>query len=319
VGSGLAGVGTAMSSIAWSIAVLVVAVLLETASVGARLAVGLSGTLSNPNDLAAVLVIGLPFCAWYVLASGRPLVLRVVMAAVTAVELVMLLKTGSRMGLLTLLFVGLGLFFITRGRERLLLAVVTLAIGLGAIFFVPRAIQERYETMVNRGVEESQGNFDALAAISSTHGRWNLFVHSLEVTAHHPLLGVGPGNFSSRNAEIAKDAGEAANWQVTHNSYTQVSSECGIPAALLFGWLLLYGLRNANRLRKAMPLHPELRNAAPMAFWLLVGIAAYGFCGMFAAIAYGYQLPLLVAIVVSLDTATAAALAPPAGSPASIR
>jgi len=48
----------------------------------------------------------------------------------------------------------------------------------------------------------------------------------------------------------------------------------------------------------------------------LVAIAAYGFSAMFGAFAYGYQLPLLVAMVLLLDTATAGALAQLPGSPA---
>ena len=208
------------------------------------------------------------------------------------------------------------LFFITRGRQRLLLALLTLAAGVAALVFVPRAIQERYETMVDSNVEESQGNVDAMKAIGSTQARWSLFVDSLLITAQHPLLGVGPGNFSGRDAEMIKATGGRPGWQVTHNSYTQVSSECGIPAALVFAWLVLYGLRTTNRLRRAMPVHPELRSKAPMAFWLLVAIAAYGFSAMFGAFAYGYQLPLLVAMVLLLDTATAGALAQLPGSPA---
>lgn len=318
VGTGLAGVATVMSGVAWGMAVVVVSLLLQTAS-GARLAFELGGTLSNPNDLAALLIVGLPFCAWYVLGSGRPLFLRVVMAAVSAFAFIMLLKTGSRMGLLTLLFVGVVLFFITHGRDRLLLVVLALAAGIAAAIFVPKVIQERYQTMVDKDADDSQGNADAMKALGSSQARWNLFVHSLVVTAHHPLLGVGPGNFSGENADITKRAGQRANWQVTHNSYTQVSSECGIPAALIFAWLVLYGVRTSNRLRQAMALHSELRSKMPMAFWLLVATAAYGFSAMFGAIAYGYLLPLLVAVVHSLKTATADVLAQPARSPAPTR
>jgi len=67
------------------------------------------------------------------------------------------------------------------------------------------------------------------AFVPSNHGteaslsaqqRKELLFKSLKVTVRHPLFGVGPGNF-----EVVSGA-----WDVTHNSYTQISAEGGIPA-----------------------------------------------------------------------------------------
>ncbi|MCL4523561.1 MAG: O-antigen ligase family protein, partial [Acidobacteria bacterium] len=71
-------------------------------------------------------------------------------------------------------------------------------------------------------------------AIGSQEARWRLFVNSLRVTAMHPLLGVGPGNFGDVNAQLTAGPDSRASWQQTHNAYTQVSSECGIPAGIAF-------------------------------------------------------------------------------------
>jgi len=314
LGRGLAGVRTVMSSMAWSVVAVAIQGTYMSHSLGGRLQVG-HVTLGNPNDLAAVLLFGLPFCAWYVLGSGRPLILRVVMAIMSAGALVMLLRTGSRMGLLAMLWLGATLLIIARGRLRLLLAVVALGTGVAAIFLLPEAHQQRYETMVDNHVEGAQNNPSAQTAIGSSQARWALFLHSLQVTAQHPLLGVGPGNFTGANADITRRTGPGVSWQVTHNSYTQVSSECGIPAAIIFIWLIYTCLRTTNRLRKDMEVRPELRVHAPMAFWIFISLSAYAFCAMFGCFVYGYQFPLLIAIAASLPGAAAGALAQPAGSP----
>lgn len=313
LGRGLMGVAWLMSSMAWATTTIILMGLLQAAKAGTRFAIG-GMSLSNPNDLAAVLVIGLPFCAWYALTSRHPRLLRLALAAVLVYGLFMLLRTGSRMGLLALACIVLVLIITAPWKFRVLLLGATLICGLAAAFLVPKSIQQRYQTIVGDNIEDTGGNLDVSRAIGSSDARWVLFVNSLRVTLQHPVFGVGPGNFSVANAQLGQEAGLRGIWQQTHNSYTQVSSECGIPAALMFLGLVVYCLRTANRLRKAMAGHPELRVHAPMAFWLFISLVAYAVCAALGALAYGYHLPLLAGILVSLNQAVAGALARPAAT-----
>ena len=88
----------------------------------------------------------------------------------------------------------------------------------------------------------SKSTFDSENDVSSAYGsaeqRQHLFWRSLEVTLEHPLFGVGPGNFP-----IISDS-----WLVTHNSYTQMSSEGGIPALVLYVMVLWAGFKNLKKL-----------------------------------------------------------------------
>jgi len=54
--------------------------------------------------------------------------------------------------------------------------------------------------------------------------RYELLVESLKITARRPIFGVGAGQFASYSGM----------WQPTHNTYTELSSESGIPALVLF-------------------------------------------------------------------------------------
>lgn len=314
LGRGLVGAASLMSSMAWATATIILMGLLQTTKVGTRFAIG-ELSLSNPNDLAVVLVLGLPFCAWYALGSRHARLLRLALAAVLVYGLFMLLLTGSRMGLLALVCMALVLIITAPWKLRVPLLGATLICGLAATFFLPKVVQQRYQTLVDDNSEDAVDNADVAHAIGSTQGRWVLFVNSLRVTLQHPVFGVGPGNFVGANAALGREAGLRPNWQVTHNSYTQVSSECGIPAALMFLGLVVWCLRTANRLRKSMAAHPELRVHAPMALWLLISLVAYAFCAALGSGAYGFGLPLLAGIVVSLDQAVAGALARPAATP----
>ncbi len=50
----------------------------------------------------------------------------------------------------------------------------------------------------------------------------------------HPLFGVGPDQFAAAVSQEAAGDGQQVPWLGTHNTYTQVSSECGIPALIFY-------------------------------------------------------------------------------------
>jgi O-antigen ligase len=57
---------------------------------------------------------------------------------------------------------------------------------------------------------------------------------SLETTAKHPLFGIGPGQFENFSG----------SWHLTHNTYTEFSSEAGLPALCLFLFLVWTTFKN---------------------------------------------------------------------------
>ena len=98
-------------------------------------------------------------------------------------------------------------------------------LGLQGGSLEKRFAQTSFDSTSNKPDSEAEG---------SALQRKELFFRSLEVTAKHPLLGIGPGNFPIISGI----------WHVTHNSYTQISAEGGIPAFVLY--LLIFWRASAN-------------------------------------------------------------------------
>jgi len=123
---------------------------------------------------------------------------------------------------------------------------------------------------------------DVASAYGSAEQRQHLFWLSLEVTAEHPLFGIGPGNFP-----IISDS-----WLVTHNSYTQMSSEGGIPALVLYVMVLWAGFKNLKRTRKLSGTNQEAKLFAGA---LHASLAGFAVGSLFASCAYQFFPYFLVA------------------------
>jgi O-antigen ligase len=107
----------------------------------------------------------------------------------------------------------------------------------------------------------------------SAQQRKELLFISLKVTAQHPLFGVGPGNFAIVSGV----------WLATHNSYTQMSAEGGIPAFLLYVLILWRGIANVRDISK----YPKTGKRVRL-FSMALGasLAAYLVGSFFASVAY---------------------------------
>jgi O-antigen ligase len=129
---------------------------------------------------------------------------------------------------------------------------------------------KRLETLVGKFQE---GDYDR----GSAEARKELLMQSLKVTATHPVFGVGPGNFQSYTG----------SWRVTHNTYTQFSSECGIPVLVLFLFLMWRAALNLRLTRKL--LQSAKSEEAPFyASALGASLAAYLLGAFFSST--GYEL-----------------------------
>jgi len=261
------------------------------------------GTLQNANDFATHLLLVIPFLVLVVLNSSSSF-LRFVAGAFAIVGAFLVLKSGSRGALLALLAM-LGFYFLkTTMAQRAGIAASVVILGIILLFAIPRPTLQRYLMLVDSSVEQgASSDYELERAEGSSEARKLLLTNSLEITALHPLFGVGPGMFAVSEADRAKEQGRRGMWLLTHNSYTEISSESGVPGFLLFVGALISTfllLRSVYARAKTDPRFTNIRNAA---FCMMVSILGFSICIFFASMSYRYYLPGLVGLTVAFATA----------------
>ncbi len=249
-----------------------------------------SSEIQNPNDFAAHLILMLPVVAFWGFRKGRTILHKLIASGCMALCLRLVLSSGSRGGLLSLGFTAIYLVITGSSRIRAAILVGVPVLALAALLFVPRDSLTRLATLVSSSAAAKDSE-----AVESSQARLALLRESLRFSVEHPLTGIGPGEFMDFQAQDAADQGQRGMWHVTHNSYTQVSSECGIPAFVLYISALAVTLLNLRKIVKTGD--PEL---APVASTILVMYVGFGVCIFFLSMAYAVHILILSALTVSM-------------------
>ena len=258
-----------------------------------------AGSLSNANDLAAILLLGAPF--FIVALTGSTVrnagiqPKKVILGTLALLVFIVCLRTGSRGGLLSI-FAILGVVFLTRsGASKLKFAAVTVLLGGILLLTAPKYSLERYRTIFTG--PQTEADFHA-EMYGSERQRKQLLQQSVAATFDHPLFGVGPGVFQVYMANLEKAEGKWQEWAVSHNAYTQVSSEMGIPGFLLYVAALLTSWMGVQRIWRNRGNSMEARYLALATMCSLSGLFV-GF--FFAADAYQGWLPMITGFAVALN------------------
>jgi putative inorganic carbon (hco3(-)) transporter len=263
-----------------SVAVIAAVAIWKGNLLAGRLEGILGGSYQDPNDLALVIIISLPLCL-ALLILNRNRLCKTVWALAILVMIYAAFLTGSRGGFLSLIAVtGVCLWvFAIRGRRRYLLVLAV----LGAAFlwqFSDGTVFARLKGTLD--VKEGVALAD-----SSSQQREQLLLRSIEVTEEHPLFGVGPGNFYTISG----------NWETTHNSFTLMSSEGGIPALILYILILWFGFKNLGAIRQLAQGQAESKL---LAHALHASLAGYVVGSFFLSVSYQFFPYILVAYTTAL-------------------
>ena len=173
------------------------------------------------------------------------------------------------------------------------LYIVMAAFVLAGIFVVaaPQHYYARLESILLGNQVKNSGDDN------SAEARKDLLRKSLMVTVKNPIFGVGAGNF-----EVLPENG---TWHVAHNSYTQISADCGIPALLLFLLFLRCGFRNIREIRKSEAYGRDA-NVRLFTGALYASLLAYIVGAFFADTAYSLYPYGMVAFTTALHRMTCA-------------
>ncbi len=263
------------------------------------------GRFANPNEMAQALLLGMPFW-WALYMSFRSPVAKLLAAASLALMLYVIGKTGSRGALISVVVI-VALMFVRAtlaGKVKLLVSAAALLIL--AILILPGGLKARYHTFFRQDdsdTAEAGSNESTMlgSAVASTNSRKDMLIRSLVITLHNPILGVGPGNFEVEENDMARAEGKRKGaWLGTHNTFTEVSSECGLPALFFYVGIVALSLKKTYSLYRRTKPYPQFKEIGAHALGLNYSLIAFLVTGMFLHAAYTALLPVLAGLTVSL-------------------
>jgi O-antigen ligase len=247
-----------------------------------------SGTIGDPNELAAVLVGGT------VLAAGLSATLRRAPLLRLAAVVASLLCAGgiflslSRGGLVALGFSLVAAILVAGRRWRLHAIVLAIVVASGAFVYF--------------GFYAGHDASTRVTSFGRGTGRADIWTVGWRMVEAHPVRGVGVGNFKTASIHyllapgaILRDEFIVDTPKVAHNTYLQVLAELGIVGAALFlaiiGFSLLCILRAARIFERLGDTNMELLSRSLLI--ALFGVLAADF---FISEEFSKQLWLLLGL-----------------------
>lgn len=252
------------------------------------------GTMGNSNDYAALMLLLLPFLLFVALRPKQNLALRVLAVLAATYGLYLILATGSRGAIVAL--AATAVFVVWRGQpiHRIAAFVLIPVAVLMGLILLPATTRNR---LMSLSAEHTTAE-----AHLSTKAREYLLQQSIRFTFQYPLFGVGPGQFANFEGKSSREEGEQGSWHSTHNVFTQVSSEYGLPGLILFVAILVGTFRILDEsLREAR--RRRLEEVAFGVFCLLTSFVAFTVASSFLNLAYGFYFPAFTGLAVAIYSA----------------
>lgn len=237
------------------------------------------GMFTDPDDSALHLVTMIPLAIALLLGSRN--IFKKILFGVCALlmigGMVFTFSRGGFLGLIAVIAV-LGWKFGRRNRLAVMLLLFVFAIAFAAL------APGHYPTRILSIFDHS------LDPVGSADARTALLLRSIYVMLTHPLLGVGLGNFPVVSIQS----------KVTHNAYTQIGSEVGIPALLVYLGMMIYAIRRLARIeREAQGERRDVRFYS-LAIGLQASLVGYMVSSFFLSVAFGWYIYYLVGYAVCL-------------------
>jgi O-antigen ligase len=277
--------------------------LVSSSGVNADAGGRLTGTIGDPNELAAILVAGLVLALALALTSPESPLLRLASMGVAGLCLLGILLSLSRGGLVAL-FAALLVGLVVAGRWRGMVGAAAVAIALSSFtyfaFYASPAATERI-TRTGGGT-----------------GREDIWTVGWRMVEANPVRGVGSGNFPVSSVHyllepgtILRDEFIVDTPKVAHNTYLGILAELGVVGLALFGLLVAFSLTSGLRAARAFERSGD-REMELLARALVIALAGLLAACFFISEPFSKQLWLLLALGPAL---WALARRPPAEGP----
>lgn len=249
----------------------------ELNSEGYRVAVDIGGMFGNPNEMALHLLMMTPI-AFCLGVAAKSNLMRVIYFLMTALFIGANFVTYSRGGFLGLLAVAGVLAWKFGRKSRLNVSLVSILVGGFVLLFAPG----------NYGVRMLSIFIPGLDAMGSSDQRRELLERSIIVTLRNPW-GIGIGNFPIVGVRHL----------VSHNAYTQVSSEIGILGLAAYLIFIISPFRKLGAIERLHFKQGEYDWFYYLSVGLQASIAGYMVSSFFASVAYNWFIYYLIAYAVA--------------------
>ena len=267
------------------------------------------GSIGNSNDFAAHLLYVLPFLMFLAWVSNFK-ILKAACFLGIVFGLYLIENTGSRGALLACLVVLAFIFLRASGSIRIAFAILAPAMLLFLALLLPKSLLLRYATLWSNEAAATQ-----VGATESYENRSYLLRTSLRFTAEHPLFGVGPGEFADVEGSEARAQGRHGSWLVSHNSYTEISSEMGFPGAICFVGALVSTMLLLNRNYRRASQSERLKKLRAASFCLMISFTGFAVAIFFLSLAYTFYMPFMSGLAIAISRVIDRELAGTASAP----
>ena len=244
---------------------------------GYRVDVGVKGLFGNPNDMALHLVTMIPLAVCLGIAS-RSRLMRVVYFAMAMLFVAANTVTFSRGGFLGLIAASGVMVWKLGRKQRLNVSIISIVVGTLFILLAPG----------NYGVRILSIFGLAADPVGSSDQRKELLERSIIVSLRNPW-GIGIGNFPIVGVRNL----------VTHNSFTQVSSELGLLGLAAYLIFMVSPFRKLGAIERTLFAKDEHGWFYYLAIGLQASIVGYMVSSFFVSVAYNWFVYYLIAYAVA--------------------
>jgi O-antigen ligase len=251
---------------------------------------------SNPNDLAALLLLPLSMTAGILVTDRARWVKRAAQVGLAVIPMVILM-TQSRGGVIALaVFIAFSIagqwrqlraLLGARNRRRVIVAIVLVLVGVSIA--APNGVWERIAGLKHATTTADLREVDREG---SARQRYEIARVAVKIIKENAVTGVGVGAYPFAHTRYARDEEfdpMAAGMRDTHDTYLNVLAESGIPGFIVFlGMVLSVGLSAERVRRRCRRESPRL--AMPLDFLEIALFAFFiaGLFGSFASVTYLY-------------------------------
>lgn len=249
---------------------------------GTRITIGLAfrSTLSDPNDLAFLLLTSLSFSL--ALLTGRTGWVNGLIGLVCVPAIVLaIIYTQSRGAVLGVMAV-LAVYSLSVVRSKMLLILI--GVGAAIALYTAMGISERM----------SSAGYPSDGLDMSAMSRLRFWMGALKAVLARPLTGVGIANFPVFNYL------QTGQFMTTHNSWLQVLAETGIPGLALFSLMIVSALRTSLRANRTLSVLHRRSSVQPVAFAIVAAIAGFCAAGSFLSQGFTWSIYVIVALAAAV-------------------